>query len=170
MEKRISFFEFQSVKNVAKAIEPHLREQYKIKAQIEKLAEQYKKEQAAIDALEEGVVKIVGFHVNELVKKVVETSEKGLKITKYLPTDMVSYDDATKQFVITTVDENSETVEKAKRGRKAKESEEVVEEPIAPVEEEPIETIPEVSSQEVPVEEEQQEEVVESTEESNLPW
>ena len=87
---------------------------------MEKLVEQYKKEQAAIDALEEGVVKIIGFHTSDLVKKVVETTEKGLNVSKYVLTDIVSYDDDAKQYVITTPDENENTEETPKISKKGK--------------------------------------------------
>ena len=119
MEKRISFFEFQSVKSVAKAIEPKLREQAKIKNQMEKLANEYKKCDADIAALESGVVSLIGFHVQDLIKKVVEDTGRvdkegnNVKVTKYVPTDIVTYDDTAKQYVITTSDgeENEEKIE-----------------------------------------------------------
>ena len=111
MEKRISFFEFQSVKSVAKAIEPKLREQAKIKNQIERLAEDYKKAQSEINAYEKGVVDLYGFHVAELVKKVVEVSTdkngKEVKTAKYMPTDIVTYDNVTKEFIISVPDGES---------------------------------------------------------------
>lgn len=105
MEKRISYYEFQSVKSVAKAIDPHLRKQATIKGQIEKLAEEYEKEEKAIEALESGVVKVLGFKTSDLVKKVSVNTEKGIK-TGYVTTDIVHYDDETKQFVISKPDEN----------------------------------------------------------------
>ena len=117
MEKRISFFEFQSVKSVAKAIEPKLREQAKIKNQMEKLANEYKKCDADIAALESGVVSLIGFHVQDLIKKVVEDTGRvdkegnNVKVTKYVPTDIVTYDDTAKQYVIKTPDEETVTEE-----------------------------------------------------------
>ena len=104
MEKRIGFFEFQQVKSVAKACDPSIRQRNRIKAQIEKLAAEYKKEQSKIDMLEAGIKKIIGFSVEELVKKVIETDAKGNKVTKYLPTGIVSYDEAAKQYVISVPD------------------------------------------------------------------
>jgi len=54
--------------------------------------------------------------VADLVKKVIEPTGKTdpktgkpIKVTKYLPTDIVSYDEATKEYVI-TVPEEGETV------------------------------------------------------------
>lgn len=106
MEKKISYSQFQSVKSVAKAIDPIMRKLKPIEAKIKALAEEYKGYQAQIDALEQGIVQIVGFHVSDLVKKVIEpgVDSKGnpIKTTKYLPTDIVSYDEQHKQYVITT--------------------------------------------------------------------
>ena len=103
MEKRISFFEFQTVKSVAKGIEPLLREQEKIKSQIEKLAEEYKKKQEGIDALDAGVVNVLGYHVFDLVERQeteYEVNGKTVKKSKYVPTARVKYDDTAKQYVI----------------------------------------------------------------------
>ena len=141
MEKRISCSQFMIVKNVAKAIDPVVRQKATIQAKINNIEEDYKKKEeeemtklkqrleegkakklealnaelqakdGQMEALESGVVKIVGFHVTDLVKKVMEPNgkvdDKGnpVKVTKFLPTDMVSYDEQKKEYVITTPDE-----------------------------------------------------------------
>lgn len=114
MEKRISYSEFQSVKSVAKSCDPMITKRNKLKAKIEELAKEYKSCDDYISTLEAGVVKIIGFRVEELVKKVIEpgvdNNGQPKKTTKYLPTDIVSYDEKHKQYVITIPDE-SETVE-----------------------------------------------------------
>jgi hypothetical protein len=132
MEKRIKFFHFQSVIAVAKAIDPHLRtlatqkkkvailkEEYdakmaKLKAEFEakaaKIKEEYDSSQSQIDSLETGILQNIGFHVTDLVKKVIEPTGKldkagkPIKETKYLPTDIVTYDKDTKEYVITIPD------------------------------------------------------------------
>lgn len=136
MEKRIPFVQFQSVRSIAKAIDPYLRQKSRLEAQIEglddefkakaeelleKLKEKVKADMAAkkqkleteilhtneqIAAMEAGIVGIIGFHVTDLVKKVIEPDAKGNKVTKYLPTDKVSYDTVTKEFVIAIPDED----------------------------------------------------------------
>lgn len=139
MEKRISFFEFQSVKAVARAIDPHqktlatlskkqtaLKEEYDEKlaklqqeyqSKLGKIIEDYNACKIQIDALEAGILQVTGFHVSDLVKKVIEptgkTDKEGkpLKETKYLPTDIVSYDDAAKQYVIKVGEDNTVSVE-----------------------------------------------------------
>ena len=127
MEKRISFFEFQSVKSVAKAIEPYAQKKERLIPQIEKLTEELQKKQetldaakaelekvtSAINAYEAGIVNIIGFHATDLVKKVIEATEKDgktIKTTKYVPTDIVSYDDVTKQYVITVPEGNTKSL------------------------------------------------------------
>ena len=143
MEKRISCSQFMIVKNVAKAIDPVVRQKSTIQAKINNIEEDYKKKEeeemaklkqrleegkakklealnaelqakdGQIEALESGVVKIVGFHVTDLVKKVMEPNgkvdDKGnpVKVTKFLPTDMVSYDEQKKEYVITLPDEKT---------------------------------------------------------------
>lgn len=119
MEKRISYRDFQSVKSVAKAIDPKMRERETLRKKIEVLAADYKACNEQISLLEAGIVKTLGFHVEELVKKVVEPTGatdpktgKPIKATKYLPTDIVSYDETKKQYVITLPDpEVPETAE-----------------------------------------------------------
>lgn len=56
---------------------------------------------------------MVGVPVYKLVKKVIEPTGtmgkdgKPIKVTKYLPTNIVSYDEQKKQYVITLPDENT---------------------------------------------------------------
>lgn len=112
MEKRISYSQFQSVKRVAQACDPLIVKKSKLKEKIEKLAAEYKDYDMQIASLEAGIKSVVGFRVEELVKKVIEpgVDQNGQpkKTTKYLPTDIVSYDENTKQYVITTPDEEKE--------------------------------------------------------------
>lgn len=137
MEKRISFFEFQSVKSVAKAIDPKLREKVslqkkalalteELKAKQKKLEEEiaektskmkaeFDKVEKQISLLEAGIVQTIGFRVYDLVKKVIEPTGKtdpktgkALTVTKYLPTDIVRYDENTKEYIITVPDETPE--------------------------------------------------------------
>ena len=140
MEKRIPFIHFQSVKSVAKAIDPHLKtmaklknsvlaikeeyetKQAKLKAEFEEKAAKVKQEydncQLQIDSLETGILQITGFHVADLVKKVIEPTGKTdpktgkpIKVTKYLPTDIVSYDENAKEYVISVPDEGENAPE-----------------------------------------------------------
>lgn len=110
MEKRISFDQFQSVKRVAQACNPLTVKRDKLREKIEKLQAEYNDYDTQVASLEEGIRKVVGFRVEELVKKVIEpgidVNGQPKKTTKYLPTDIVSYDEEKKQFVITVPDED----------------------------------------------------------------
>ena len=113
MEKRISFDQFQSVKRVAQACNPLIVKREKLREKIEKLAAEFKDYDTQVASLEAGIKQVVGFRVEELVKKVIEpgidANGQPKKTTKYLPTDIVSYDEQHKQYVITIPDENPET-------------------------------------------------------------
>ena len=112
MEKRISFDQFQSVKRVAQACNPLMVKREKIKAKIEALNKEYSDYDTQIASLEAGIKQVVGFRVEELVKKVIEpgvdANGQPKKTTKYLPTDIVSYDEQHKQYVINIPDDNTE--------------------------------------------------------------
>lgn len=112
MEKRISFDQFQSVKRVAQACNPLMVKREKIKAKIKALAKEHKDYDTQIASLEAGIKQVVGFRVEELVKKVIEpgvdANGQPKKTTKYLPTDIVSYDEQHKQYVIHIPDDNTE--------------------------------------------------------------
>ena len=112
MEKRISYDQFQSVKRVAQACNPLMVKREKIRAKIESLTKEYEDYDTQIASLEAGIKQVIGFRVEELVKKVIEPGIDGngqpKKTTKYLPTNIVSYDEDKKQFVITMPDEEPE--------------------------------------------------------------
>lgn len=144
MEKRISFDQFQSVKRVAQACNPLMVKREKIKAKIEALAKEYKDYDTQIASLEVGIKQVVGFRVEELVKKVIEpgvdANGQPKKTTKYLPTDIVSYDEKHKQYVITTADD-SETVETPAE-ETAEENTESTPMDVEPANEEPKNNVP----------------------------
>lgn len=108
MEKRISYSQFQSVKCVAKACDPLISKRAKLKEKLDKLAKEYEDCNTQIQSLEAGIVSVIGFPVDKLVKKVIEPGidVNGMpkKTTKYLPTDIVSYDEKHKQYIISVDD------------------------------------------------------------------
>lgn len=117
MEKRINYSAFMSVKSVAKACNPLITKRDSIKKQIEELAREYNDYDTQVKSLEAGIKATLGFSVEQLVKKVIEPAVnedgtpkvskdgKPVKTTKYVPTDIVSYDKEHKQYVITVPDE-----------------------------------------------------------------
>ena len=110
MEKRISYSQFQQVKSAAKMMDPNMRKIESLMNKIKPLEEEIKTLQSLNNALEEGIVKVIGVPVYQLVKKVIEPTGavgkdgKPIKVTKYLPTDAVSYDEQKKQYVIQIAD------------------------------------------------------------------
>lgn len=114
MEKRISYSQFQSVKCVAKACDPLLSKRIKLKEKLDKLTKEYDDCNTQISSLEAGIISVIGFPVDKLVKKVIEPGidVNGLpkKTTKYLPTDIVSYDEKHKQYIISVNNESKEAV------------------------------------------------------------
>ncbi len=122
MEKRISYSQFQSVKSVAKAIDPVVRKMAPLRKKIEELAAEYKAYQTQVDALEAGIVSIIGFHTADLVKKVIEptgktdANGKPLMVTKYLPTDIVAYDEQKKQYVVSIPEEGTQDADNGING------------------------------------------------------
>lgn len=120
MEKRISFDQFQSVKRVAQACNPLMVKREKIKAKIEALNKEYNDYDTQIASLEAGIKQVVGFRVEELVKKVIEpgvdANGQPKKTTKYLPTDIVSYDETKKQFIVSIPDDPEDVETKSFSG------------------------------------------------------
>ena len=108
MKKEISYSQFQQVKSAAKMIDPNMRKIEALKKKIMPLVTEMKQYQALNDSLEAGIVSVIGYHVSDLVKKVIEPTGatgkdgKPIKVTKYLPTDIVSYDEQKKVYVIET--------------------------------------------------------------------
>ena len=116
MEKRIKYQQFQQVKSAAKMIDPLKRKMTPLKNKVEALVAEMKSYQTQINALEAGIVQVIGFHVDDLVRKVIEptgkTDANGKPImqTKYIPTGIVSYDEQHKEFVVTTPDDSNENL------------------------------------------------------------
>lgn len=108
MEKRISYSQFQSVKYVAQACDPLMVKRDKVKDKIKKLAAEYNDYDTQIKSLEAGIMQVIGCRVEDIVKKVIEpgvdVNGKPKKTTKYLPTDIVSYDEDHKQYVLNLPD------------------------------------------------------------------
>lgn len=131
MEKRISYDQFMAVKRVAQAVNPLITKRDKAKEAMDKAQADYDSFNAQVEGLQSGIKQYVGFDVEQLVKKVIEpavnedgtpkTDKNGktLKVTKYVPTDIVSYDKENRQYVITVPDteepkeevENTESAE-----------------------------------------------------------
>lgn len=116
MEKRISYDQFMAVKRVAQAVNPLITKRNKAKEAMDKAQADYDSFNAQVEGLQSGIKQYVGFDVEQLVKKVIEPAVnedgtpktdkngKALKVTKYVPTDIVSYDKENRQYIITVPD------------------------------------------------------------------
>lgn len=116
MEKRISYRDFMAVKRTAQLCNPTIVKRDAVRKKIEALAQEYNNYDAQVEALEAGIRQMTGFRTEKLVKKVIEPAVnedgtpkydkdgKPVKTTKYIPTDIVSYDKEHKQYVITLPD------------------------------------------------------------------
>jgi hypothetical protein len=97
-------------------MDPNMRKIEALKKKIMPLVNEMKTLQSLNDSLEEGIVKVIGVPVYQLVKKVIEPTGatgkdgKPIKVTKYLPTDAVSYDEQKKQYVIQIADDEETIV------------------------------------------------------------
>lgn len=140
MEKRISYDQFMAVKRVAQAVNPLITKRNKAKEAMDKAQADYDSFNAQVEGLQSGIKQYVGFDVEQLVKKVIEpavnedgtpkTDKNGktLKVTKYVPTDIVSYDKENRQYVITVPDaeEPKEEVENTESAKPVADSNEAV--------------------------------------------
>lgn len=140
MEKRISYDQFMAVKRVAQAVNPLITKRNKAKEAMDKAQADYDSFNAQVEGLQSGIKQYVGFDVEQLVKKVIEpavnedgtpkTDKNGktLKVTKYVPTDIVSYDKENRQYVITVPDaeEPKEEVENTESAEPVADSNEAV--------------------------------------------
>lgn len=114
MEKRISFFEFQSARNIAKVCAPLMAKRVKAEGKVKKAQEEVLSWDKQIQALEKGIQELTGFRVEQLIKRVEESSikdDKEVKTVKYLPSDLVTFDESTRQYVIHIPDEEGTNVE-----------------------------------------------------------
>ena len=140
MEKRISYDQFMAVKRVAQAVNPLITKRNKAKEAMDKAQADYDNFNAQVEGLQSGIKQYVGFDVEQLIKKVIEpavnedgtpkTDKNGktLKVTKYVPTDIVSYDKENRQYVITVPDaeEQKEEVESTEDAKPVTDSNEAV--------------------------------------------
>ena len=111
MEKRIPYSVFQSVKRVAQACDPLITKRNGKLQKIQQLQQEYDELDDQVKNLEAGIKSMTGLRVEQMVKKVIEpTGEidqktgKPIKKTKYVTTDIVSYDQDKKQYVISLPD------------------------------------------------------------------
>lgn len=118
--KRLTVRQFASIKRIAQNVNPLVVKKNKIEEKIEALQIEKECLQNEINGHEAGVQALTDGYVSEqLVKKVVETTDKVdkdgnlIKVTKYLPTDSVIYNEEENCYYINeNVTEEVETTDK----------------------------------------------------------
>lgn len=116
MKKTISYTQFQSVKAIAKACNDPMRRKAATLEKIKKLQEECSEYDNQIESIGAGIFQMTGHHVSEWVKRIEEPTGKinaktGKPITsvKFLPSDLVSYDETTRQYTLSIPDEEEAT-------------------------------------------------------------
>ena len=111
MKKIITVQQYRSAVRVAQACDPFITKKNSIKAKIDKLQEEYDFYDGQVAAMDAGIRKVIGFPVEMLIKKVIipgtDSNGKATKTTKYVSTDIVTYDEEQKKYIITTPDEEA---------------------------------------------------------------
>lgn len=105
--KTISVRQFAAVKRVAQNVNYAVTKRNKIVEQIHKLSQEYNSLTEEIEGHEAGIIKLTGHTSEELVTKVIETTDKvdkegrPIKVTKYEPkTNLVVFNENTKVYEI----------------------------------------------------------------------
>lgn len=98
--KKLTVRQFATVKRVAQNVNPLVVKKNKLYAKAQELEAEAKALEEEIEGHEAGIRSLTGGHISEdLVTKVVETTNKvdkdgnPIKVTKYLPTSLVEYNE-----------------------------------------------------------------------------
>lgn len=105
----ISVSQYRSLIRIAQACDPSVTKKNALAAKIAVLQEQIDFEQANIDAMDAGARAMTGLPIEAIIKKVIipgtDANGKPIKTTKYVPTDIIAYDETRKKYVITIDDD-----------------------------------------------------------------
>lgn len=106
MQTTIKVAQYRTLVRVAQACDPEITAKNRCLAKIEALQNEVDQHQKQIDAFDAGVRNLTGFPVEALIRKVIisgtDANGKPTKTTKYVPTDIVTYDEKNKEYIITT--------------------------------------------------------------------
>lgn len=114
--KTITKTQFGMIKRVAMNVNPLVTKKNKNLAKIDALLAENELLKSQIEGHEGGVKALTGYQSEDLVKKVVvkidkyDENGKQLTMTKYVPTDMVVYDEDSKSYHIAETIEDAEIV------------------------------------------------------------
>ena len=113
----LSTRKWATIKKTAQIVQPNVAKKQRLEAQIANLQNQLAEANAAIAEWDGAIVRMTGYSSEQLIKRVVEPSGKTdangkpLTITKWVPTELVSFNEETNTYVIADIPTASSDVE-----------------------------------------------------------
>lgn len=113
----LSTRKWATIKKTAQIVQPNVAKKQRLEAQITDLQNQLAEANASIAEWDGAIVRMTGYSSEQLIKRVVEPSGKTdangkpLTITKWVPTELVSFNAETNTYVIADIpaEDSSET-------------------------------------------------------------
>lgn len=108
----LSTRKWATIKKTAQIVQPNVAKKQRLEAQIANLQNQLAEANAAIAEWDGAIVRMTGYSSEQLIKRVVEPSGKvdangkPLTITKWVPTELVSFNEETNTYVIAYIPAN----------------------------------------------------------------
>ena len=105
----LSTRKWATIKKTAQIVQPNVAKKQRLEAQIADLQNQLAEANASIAEWDGAIVRMTGYSSEQLIKRVVEPSGKTdangkpLTITKWVPTELVSFNEETNTYVITDI-------------------------------------------------------------------
>ena len=105
----LSTRKWATIKKTAQIVQPNVAKKQRLEAQIANLQNQLAEANAAIAEWDGAIVRMTGYSSEQLIKRVVEPSGKvdangqPLTITKWIPTEIVSFNEETNTYVIADI-------------------------------------------------------------------
>ena len=102
----LSTRKWATIKKTAQIVQPNVAKKQRLEAQIANLQNQLAEANAAIAEWDGAIVRMTGYSSEQLIKRVVEPSGKvdangkPLTTTKWVPTELVSFNEETNTYVI----------------------------------------------------------------------
>ena len=105
----LSTRKWATIKKTAQIVQPNVAKKQRLEAQIADLQNQLAEANASIAEWDGAIVRMTGYSSEQLIKRVVEPSGKTdangkpLTITKWVPTELVSFNEETNTYVIADI-------------------------------------------------------------------
>ena len=125
----LSTRKWATIKKTAQIVQPNVAKKQRLEAQIANLQNQLAEANAAIAEWDGAIVRMTGYSSEQLIRRVVEPSGKvdangkPLTITKWVPTELVSFNEETNTYVIADIPAEAECEAAAPAGYAAPEVE-----------------------------------------------